>query len=175
MVTWAGAVFLVPYATLVDTATLASHLFEATFALVDCRFMLSDPDWGERDYLDAHIPGAVYAHLDRDLSGMKTGSNGRHPLPDVDALSATFGRLGIDDDVQVVAYDQDTGVFASRLWWLLQWTGHKSAAVLDGGFAKWRRERRPIVSGPEIRPARDFRPRPREGAVVGVQDVAAIV
>ena len=84
------------YRTLVDARTLASHVFDQTFAVIDCRFNLSDPSWGEREYLAGHVLGAAYAHLDRDLSVIKTGSNGRHPLPDADALAATFGRFGID-------------------------------------------------------------------------------
>ena len=78
----------------------------------------------------------MYAHLDRDLSGPKTGTNGRHPLPGAE-LPRTLSRFGIDRRTQVVAYDQDTGMFASRLWWLLRWMGHDAVAVLDGGFAKW--------------------------------------
>ena len=89
--------------------------------------------------------GAAYAHLGHDLAGAKTGTNGRHPLPDRNALGRTFSRLGIARDVQVVAYDQDTGMFASRLWWLLRWLGHDAVAVLDGGFAKWIAEGRPAA------------------------------
>src|SRR5205814_610741 len=83
----------------------------------------------------------------RDLSGPKTGTNGRHPLPDPETLARTLGRLGIADGMQVVAYDQDSGMFASRLWWLLRWLGHDASAVLDGGFAQWTAEARPIVRG----------------------------
>src|SRR5471032_2623720 len=103
--------------TLIDTKTLASHLGDPGFLIVDCRFKLEDEAWGEREYRTRHIPGAAYADLGRDLSGTKTGTNGRHPLPDADTLRRTFGRLGISDGVQVVAYDQDSGMWASRLWW----------------------------------------------------------
>src|SRR5947207_71530 len=134
------------FRTLITPAALALHLGdvqsgapspESVFAVVDCRFKLDDVRWGEREYAAAHIPGAAYAHLDRDLSGPKTGTNGRHPLPDVDVLARTFGRFGITSGRQVVAYDQDVGMFASRLWWLLRWLGHEAVAVLDGGFGKW--------------------------------------
>jgi thiosulfate/3-mercaptopyruvate sulfurtransferase len=162
------------YTTLIDTRTVTEHLGDPAFVLIDCRFNLSDPDWGERDYRSAHIPGALYAHLDRDLSGETTGTNGRHPLPDISILAATFGRFGIDNRVQVVAYDQDTGIYASRLWWMLRWLGHDAAAVIDGGFAKWRAEGLPTASGVEIRPARTFVPRPSEGATVDAQEVAAL-
>jgi len=126
------------YTTLISAAELANHLDDPELVVVDCRFMLDDVDWGRREYLKSHVDGAVYAHIDHDLSGPKTGTNGRHPLPSPDALRATFSRLGIDDGVQVVAYDQDTGMYASRLWWLLRWMGHDAVAVLDGGFAQWK-------------------------------------
>src|SRR5512139_1835056 len=101
--------------TLIDVDTLASLGDGAGVAIVDCSFDLRDPSWGERAYADAHIPGAVYAHLDRDLSGPTTGTNGRHPLPAPESLIATLGALGVGPGVQVVAYDQESGMYASRL------------------------------------------------------------
>ena len=137
------------FTTLVDPETLANLLGSYRVAVVDCRFELANPESGEAAYQVAHIPGAVFAHLDRDLSGPKTGTNGRHPLPSTEALTTTLGRLGIDDETQVIAYDQDTGMFASRLWWLLRWLGHDAVAVLDGGFARWTNEGRPTANGVE--------------------------
>jgi thiosulfate/3-mercaptopyruvate sulfurtransferase len=142
------------HTTLVDTATLADHLTarhdfhhgrpgDPAWIVIDCRFRLDDTAWGAREYAASHVSGAAYAHLDHDLSGAKTGTNGRHPLPDVDVFRQFAGGLGIGPGVQVVAYDQDNGMFASRLWWLLRWIGHSAVAVLDGGFAKWQRESRP--------------------------------
>ena len=160
------------YTSLIDTETLASRLSDPTVAIVDCRFDLKDPAWGEREYAARHVPGAVYASLDADMSGEKTGRNGRHPLPDPAALARAFGRLGIDRSTQVVAYDQDTGIYASRFWWLLRWLGHDAAAVLDGGFAKWLKEYRPISSGVESRAAGTFAGTPRPGWVVTVDEVA---
>jgi len=137
--------------TLVSTAALADQISSADpcLVVVDCRFALDDVGWGERAYREAHVPGARYAHLDRDLSGAKSGRNGRHPLPSPSALERTFAALGVDDTKQVVAYDHDAGMFASRLWWLLRWAGHSRVAVLDGGFAKWTHEFRPVTSGIE--------------------------
>jgi thiosulfate/3-mercaptopyruvate sulfurtransferase len=86
----------------------------------------------------------VFAHIDRDLSGRRTGRNGRHPLPSAAETEAVFGRLGIAAGREVVAYDQGAGMFASRLWWMLRWLGHDAVAVLDGGFEKWLREGRPV-------------------------------
>jgi len=134
------------FSTLISTDELARHLDDPRFAIVDCRHDLADTGAGERMYRVGHIPGALFMHLDRDLSGPKTGLNGRHPLPEIDALAATFGRAGIGAATQVVAYDQGGGVWASRLWWLLHWLGHRGAAVLDGGLERWRAEGRAVTS-----------------------------
>lgn len=159
--------------TIVSTDLLASHLTD--WAIVDCRFDLQNEQWGREQYRLAHVPGAVYANLNADLSATPNGSNGRHPLPTVEALAATFGRLGLDRGTQVVAYDQDTGSLASRLWWLLRYLGHDAVAVLDGGWAKWAREGRPTRSGDEMRPAVTFTPSPRPEARVDLGDVIARV
>jgi len=144
------------FTTLIDTGTLADHLDDPSFACLDCRFKLDDPAWGRLQYEVAHIRGAVFVDLDRDLSGEKTGMNGRHPLPDPTEFAGTLGRLGIDAAAQVVAYDQDVSIFASRAWWMLRWLGHERVAVLDGGFAKWLAEGRAVRGGREVRAPRTF-------------------
>src|SRR5258706_3904320 len=136
-----------PFSTLISTGDLAAHLTDPQWAIVDCRFDLARLEWGEEQYSLGHIPGAVYAHLDRDLSSPNTGRTGRHPLPDLDALQARLGQSGIKRGTQVVAYDQADGSYAGRLWWLLRYLGHPAAAVLDGGWAKWQREGRPGRGG----------------------------
>jgi thiosulfate/3-mercaptopyruvate sulfurtransferase len=161
------------FRTLIGTADLAAHLADVQWITVDCRFQLADAAWGEREYLTSHIPGAVYAHLNHDLSGPLTGVNGRHPLPDPDVLVQTLIRLGIRDRMQVVAYDDDNGMFASRLWWLLRWLGHRDVAVLDGGFRKWIAERRPVVSGKDARPAGSLTGTTHDSLVADAADVAA--
>lgn len=103
----------------------------------DCRFDLADPAHGEADHQAWHIPGAVYLHLDRDLSAPRNGRNGRHPLPDRAAFAARLGALGCHDDLPVVAYDASGGMYAARLWWMLRWLGHRQVQVLDGGLAAW--------------------------------------
>ena len=163
------------FTTLIDTQTLAAHLEDPAVAILDCRFKLEDPAWGEREHAARHIPGAAFVDLDRDLSGPKTGVNGRHPLPDAAVLARTFGRLGVDADTQVVAYDQDAGMYASRLWWMLRWLGHDAVAVLDGGFAKWLAEKRPTASGGSTRSPGVFSGTPRPAMTANVQDVAALV
>lgn len=162
------------FRTLIDTETLLARLGDPLLAIVDCRSKLDDHEWADQQYEAAHIPGAVLAHLDRDMAGPVTGTNGRHPLPDPSVFADTLSRLGIDADVQVVAYDQDSGMYASRFWWMVRWLGHEKVAVLDGGFAKWIAEGRPTWSGAELRPARAFVGSPMSDAVVGVDEVAAL-
>lgn len=121
--------------TLVDAATLRG--WAGPLVLLDCSFDLGDPGAGERAHAAGHIPGASYAHLDRDLSGPKTGHNGRHPLPERGAFAAAAGRWGVRPGVQVVTYDAQGSPYAARAWWLLRWLGHDAVAVLDGGLAAW--------------------------------------
>lgn len=126
------------YTTLINSQQLAALLLKGqAAALLDCRFDLAAPDSGEASYLAGHLPDAQYLHLDRDLSGAKTGFNGRHPLPDRDALASRLRQLGVQHGQQVVVYDAQGGMFAARVWWLLRWLGHSAVAVLDGGLSAW--------------------------------------
>jgi thiosulfate/3-mercaptopyruvate sulfurtransferase len=127
------------YTTLISAGNLAERLAAApgSVLVLDCRFDLAAPESGEAAYAAGHIPGAHYLHLDRDLSGAKSGSNGRHPLPERAALVEKLASLGLKDGQQVVAYDAQGGMYAARLWWLLRWLGHDSAALLDGGLNAW--------------------------------------
>jgi thiosulfate/3-mercaptopyruvate sulfurtransferase len=159
----------VGYTTLVSTDMLAAHLGD--WVVVDCRFDLANENWGREQYAAGHVPGAVYTSLNDDLSGPRTASNGRHPLSADAALVATFERLGIGNETQVVAYDQDAGSYASRLWWLLRYAGHRAAAVLDGGFAKWVAEGRPVRAGEESRPRTAFHASFDRGLVLTLDQV----
>ena len=125
------------YTTLVDTATLAAHLDDPAWLIVDVRHQLADAGYGQRSYAEAHIPGAVFLHCDQDLSGPVNGTNGRHPLPAIETLVERLGKIGIGADTQVVVYDDAQGMIAGRLWWLLRWLGHDRVAVLDGGLQSW--------------------------------------
>ena len=125
------------WTTLVQAETLAVALGRADLALVDCRFTLVNPGAGEIAYQAAHLPGAVYAHLDRDLSDLRKRGEGRHPWPDAADFTARLGEWGITPQHQVVAYDDGDGAHASRLWFLLRALGHEKAAVLDGGWTRW--------------------------------------
>ena len=115
--------------------------------ILDCGFDLGDTAAGERAHARAHLPGALYVHLDRDLAGAKTGKNGRHPLPAREAFAARVGAWGIGPTTQVVAYDAQGGPYAARAWWMLRWLGHDAVAVLDGGLAAWQAEGGVLESG----------------------------
>lgn len=125
------------WTTLVDAESLAARLGADDLRIFDCRFALLDTAVGESAWREAHVPGAQYAHLDRDLSGPHRAGAGRHPWPEADAFCAWLGRCGVTPATQVVAYDAGDGAFAARLWWLLTVLGHRDVAVLDGGWARW--------------------------------------
>ena len=153
------------YSILLSPAILKAHLDDPDWVVVDCRFSLSDTDAGRRAYAAGHIPGAWYAHLDEDLSGeVVKGQTGRHPLPEIDQIAATFSRWGIGPGVQVVAYDDMGGAMAARLWWLLHWLGHDAVAVLDGGWPGWIQSEYPVSLDLPQRAPREFRPDPRPEA-----------
>jgi thiosulfate/3-mercaptopyruvate sulfurtransferase len=160
--------------TLIAASELATHLNDADWVIIDCRFDLARPDWGAQAYAAGHIPHALYAHLDHDLSAARTPRSGRHPLPQVEALAITLGRFGIDERVQVIAYDQGPGAYAARLWWLLRWLGHPQVAVLDGGLAAWERAGLPLSSAIEPRAPRRFRASADARQVVGDSEVAQL-
>lgn len=142
------------YRTLVSTEVVAQHLDDADWVICDCRHDLLDLAAGRRTYTEAHLPGAHFLHLDEDLSGRKTGQNGRHPLPIPAELADKLGRLGISQTTQVVACDAQGSVYAARLWWLLRWLGHEAVAVLDGGISLWIAESRALTSAlPQPKPA----------------------
>lgn len=159
--------------TLVSPSILSQHLNDPSWVVVDCRFDLANPARGEELYREGHIPGARYAHLDRHLSGTKTGTNGRHPLPTRDEVIKNFSELGIGPQVQVIAYDADSGMYASRLWWMLRWMGHTGVAVLDGGLAQWQREGHAVRGGVTPPVPAPFRGIPREGSRLTVEEVVA--
>jgi thiosulfate/3-mercaptopyruvate sulfurtransferase len=161
--------------TLIEPPELAAHLDDTGWAIIDCRFDLARPDWGAQAYAGGHIPHALYAHLDHDLSAPRTARSGRHPQPQVEPLAITFARFGIDEHVQVIAYDQGTGAFAARLWWLLRWLGHAQVAVLNGGLAAWERAGLPLSSAIEPRAPRRFRASADPRRVVSGSEVAELV
>jgi len=163
------------YTTLISTQELLAHLEEPDWVVVDCRFVLTNKEQGRRAYEQGHISGAVYAHLDEDLSGpIVPGQTGRHPLPEIEQFAQTLSKWGIDGQTQVVAYDSAGGAIASRLWWMLRWLGHDAVAVLDGGWPRWQAEGLPTRSGVEANEARSFAPRPRPELVLNAGEVEQI-
>jgi len=124
--------------TILSVKESSKHLNDPDWGFIDCRFYLQEPDKGYQDYLEGHIPGAVYAHLDRDLSGVAiAGKTGRHPLPDIQDIAEKLSIWGINRQTQIVAYDTQGGALAARLWWMMRWLGHDRVAVLDGGWGAW--------------------------------------
>jgi thiosulfate/3-mercaptopyruvate sulfurtransferase len=127
------------FPTIVSPQWLAQHLDDPSLVLVDCRFQLADPDWGEQQYRISHIRGAYFLDLNRDLSGPIGKRGGRHPLPDPEQLARKFGALGIESGgTWVIAYDDSRMAFAARLWWLLRYLGHERVSLLDGGWPAWK-------------------------------------
>lgn len=159
------------FTTLIEPAELAVHTADTNWVVVDCRFDLTRPEWGAGAYAQGHVSNAIYAHLDRDLSGPVTSTSGRHPLPSVEAFVATLSRWGVDENVQVVAYDQSNGAHAARLWWLLRWVGHSRVAVLNGGFAAWQQAGLPVSQQPGVRQPRNFHPKGAFGGVVSTAEL----
>jgi thiosulfate/3-mercaptopyruvate sulfurtransferase len=162
--------------TIVSVADLAKHLDDPEWVIVDSRFKLAYPARGRMDYEGAHIPGAVYAHLDEDLSApIIKGVSGRHPLPSVENITDVFSRFGIDSSVQVVAYDDVGGALAGgRVWWLLRWLGHEAVALLDGGWQEWFKQGLAVRSGNETRKHRIFVPHPRNELIVSTEEIDAM-
>ena len=153
-------------AHLVTTEELSRHLGDPGWVVFDTRHDLMDPDKGRRAYAAGHIPGAYFLHVDDDLAGTKTGTNGRHPLPDVAELAKKIDAAGVRPESQVVVYDDLGGNFAVRLWWMLRWLGHDKVALLDGQFPLWEKEGRRVSA--EV-------PKPRAGTFVPRPDRAAVV
>ncbi|MDD2723033.1 MAG: sulfurtransferase [Methylovulum sp.] len=146
------------YTTLISAADLQANLANPDWTVVDCRFSLADTEAGHSAYRFGHLPNARYADLNQDLSSQITDQTGRHPLPDVRALANKLGTWGIANHTQVVVYDDASGAFAGRLWWLLRWLGHDKVAVLDGGSKHWQQLGLPITTIlPKVKPV-VFRP-----------------
>lgn len=158
---------------LVSTHELAAHLLDPDWVIVDARHDLANPDAGRAAWRASHIPGAVHLHLDEDLSGVKTGRNGRHPLPEPATLAATLAAAGVTPERKVVAYDDTGNCFAVRVWWLLRWLGHDRVALLDGGLKAWLAEGRPVDDrAPPARAGR-FEPQVQAGFTVDREHVLA--
>jgi thiosulfate/3-mercaptopyruvate sulfurtransferase len=163
------------FTNLISVPELKSTMESGRCRIVDCRFNLMQPDDGRQEYIEAHIPGATYAHLDDDLAGPIDPGSGRHPLPELENFVRALGHWGIDNDTQVIAYDHANGSVAARLWWMLRWLGHSKIAVLDGGISAW------IAAGqrlekevPKISRV-TFSPSPDESMIATTEEIADAV
>lgn len=166
------------FSTLIAADQLAHLLTDDAEQVVvfDCRFDLANPDKGRMAYAAGHLPGALYADLNRDLSAaVVAGVTGRHPLPDAKTFALWLAQNGVDDKTQVVAYDDSGGSYAARLWWMVRWLGHDAVAVLDGGWKQWLAEGRATETAWPTPTPRAFEARPRAQMVVDAAEVAAVV
>ena len=165
------------FTTLISTDEMRENLEGPDWVIVDCRFSLADVDWGRREYLAAHIPGAVYANLDDDLtSPVVKGKTGRHPLPAISIMVDRLSAWGIERGVQVIAYDDSSGgLAAARLWWILNWLGHSMVAVLDGGWQGWVQAGGLTRSGEENRSKRAFIPSIKTDLLADTEEVLAAI
>ncbi len=162
-----------PFSTLVTTDILNQHLDDPNWVVIDCRFVLADPAAGRAMYDLAHIPSARFADLDQDLSSPVTQQSGRHPLPSAERFLSTVRSWGINQQTQVVAYDQLGGALASRLWWLMRWMGHRQVAVLEGGYPAWTaKELSTTAELPQVSPG-DFQGTPDDQMWLTSEAVAA--
>jgi thiosulfate/3-mercaptopyruvate sulfurtransferase len=140
------------FETIVSVDELIRHLNDPGWVIIDCRHLLQDFGAGRRLYDAAHIPGAFFAEVEKDLSGPKTGKNGRHPLPDPEKFAAFLRELGVNNDTQIAAYDAGADMFAARFWFLAHYIGHDAVAVLDGGFNAWAGTGKPVTTEEPKRP-----------------------
>lgn len=142
--------------------------------VLDLTFDLAHPAAGEQVYMAGHVPGAIYLHLDRDLSAPKTGRNGRHPLPGRDEFAARLAHVGARNGMRFVVYDGSGGMYAARAWWMLRWLGEADVSVLDGGMSAWRTAGGPLEAGPmSPRAAGDLRPAAQGMASVDFAELLA--
>lgn len=161
---------------LIRMDAVRDRLNDPDTVIADCRFVLGQPLSGQQAYREAHLPGAVYFDLERDLSGPKREHGGRHPLPGLEELARKLGEAGIDEHVTVIAYDDQDGAMASRLWWLLRYMGHDRVMVMEGGFSRWRAAGNPVTAEQTaLRKARSFTARIRPELVVGVEEVRGML
>ena len=164
-----------PLAQLIDASGLADRLSDPDLRIFDCRFALDDPSYGKRNFEQSHIPGAVYLDLEQDLSGPVTaGQTGRHPLPQPDRLIDRLREAGLDNDSDVVLYDDGPGAFAARAWWLLTWLGKRQGVwLLDGGYKAWREAGGPVTAESQPAQAGQFTGAPENDLLIDAAQLAA--
>jgi thiosulfate/3-mercaptopyruvate sulfurtransferase len=156
---------------LISTEWLSAHLNDPHVRIVDTRWYLLNSEQGREEYNRAHIPGAIYLHIDRDLARPPYSGPGRHPLPDADQFAEVASRAGITPSSHVIAYDAQGGATAARLWWLLRFFGHDAVSLLDGGITRWIAESRELEQDIPAVPRGKFVPHTRADWVVSQDDI----
>ena len=159
------------FSLLIKAEQLQAEIDDPGLRILDCRFVLSEPKAGREAYLNGHIPGAVYADLDKDLSAPVKAGTGRHPLPDPTDFILTLGRLGISTETRVVVYDEGSGGVAGRAWWLLRWMGHEQVRLLEGGLSRWQELGLPVQSGDVSVATKQFSGSARSELVVETDEI----
>lgn len=160
---------------IVSPKWLLARLYESEQTIVDCRFTLAEPEAGRQAYEVDHIPGAIYLDLKKDLSAPAGDHGGRHPLPDPEAFAARLAKLGIGNETRVIAYDDEGGMNAARLWWMLRWIGHENVAVLDRGYTAWKEAGFPVDDKQAVRVPSTFVPNVQHHLLTDVNEVQRIV
>lgn len=159
---------------IVSVQWLLEQLNNPSIVIVDCRFQLIDPDWGYRQYIAGHIPGAYFLDLNKDLSLPIERHGGRHPLPHLDILAEKLSEIGINSgETEVIIYDDARFAFAARLWWLLRYLGHNRVALLDGGWKAWQSARYPVTTEMTQPKLGKFIPKPRGDWTIDINGVKA--
>jgi thiosulfate/3-mercaptopyruvate sulfurtransferase len=156
---------------IVTMGWLADKIGDPNMVIVDCRFALGQPEAGRVAYEQDHIIGAVYAHLEKDLSGTVREHGGRHPLPDMGPFSQWLGQLGIGKETTVVAYDDQGGAMASRFWWMLRFLGHEQVYILETGYTQWKAGGYPVSKDIPQPAAKHFTPSVKTGMLISVHDM----
>ena len=159
------------YKTIISAENLIESLPDENTLVFDCRCDIKDTTYGIQAYTEGHIPGSIYVNVDTDLASEKTPSSGRHPLPDADALSEKLSQWGLSSEKQAVIYDDASGAFAGRMWWILKWLGHKKVAVLDGGLGSYMSTGGKLTTDETIFEKNIFTPNIQSEMVVEITDV----
>lgn len=138
-------------------------------------FLLTDPEAGRKAYTEDHIPGAVYLHLEEQLSAPVSSHGGRHPLPEISKLTAALSKVGINRDSIVVAYDDQGGAYASRLWWMLKYLGHERVFVMDEGYSAWKKASFPVSDHQAVRIPSQYEADVQKKMLASMEDVQNVV
>ncbi|PIH55426.1 sulfurtransferase, partial [Paenibacillus sp. LK1] len=156
---------------IVSMRWLLARMYEPDVVIADCRFLLGQPDAGRQAYEAGHIPGAVYLDLEKDLSAPISTHGGRHPLPDPAELASRLSKAGIGSNARIIAYDDQGGMNASRLWWLLRYLGHEQVYVMDEGFSAWQNAKFPVTTDVPVQIPASFEVNAQPAMLASLEEV----